>query len=216
MKDESINAVVIAQELVQAYLSNEGLNEAPLPIPVLPAHPPVSDHTASASGLPEVISKVRNFDLTISRSMGIRDNIDAYFLRWIKPDRVRIMYSSSLDLASARLCICKELAHVALGHESNFTSSAERVRVLITELINDDIVNDDPDLIVEHVAYHAAIEMLMPFQLQSHLRDCIEHQAGFNQIAASFGVPEYLVEFRCLKDVNDLFNEAYKKAGLIT
>ncbi len=200
------NAILAARKVIELYKADNG-GSVVRPIPVMPARDMSSDKAVPASGIAVTVAKMVDLPIGIERIGGdLGVAMTGYMLRYT--DRVVIGYSSKLNLCWSRFVMCKELAHVFLGKEDNYTSTSERAVQLLVELFNDTPLNQSSDFLVENEAVFAATELLLPKELVPEIREMKELKCSNLEIAHSFRVPTKIVAFRFdLPTIAEIFED---------
>lgn len=198
------SAIQASREVIELHKASCSGNISH-PIPVLSPRDMSSDAAVPASGIVKTVSDMVGLPINISRISGaMGDALNGYMLRY--EDRVEIAYSSKLNLCWSRFVMCKELAHVFLGNEGNYTSTSERAEQLLVELFNDTPMLRKPDYLVETSAMYAATELLLPKEFMKDVRDMKEQGLTNLEIAMSYRVPAKLVAFRYdIPEVAEIF-----------
>lgn len=207
MNGSTALAIKKAQHVVTQYIANNS-GTTPHPIGVLSAMPMGVDYETDSDGIVNVIGQLFDTKISVFRVTGLPESVNAYILRYEKPNRARIVYSSTLNLCWSRLLICKEASHIFLADENNKTSTADDAIKLIGNLLND-VNPNSPELKVEEDAYYAAIELMLPQQHIAAVQEMSENGLSNLDIAKSFKIPERIIEFRLNPDINTLYEHAY-------
>lgn len=116
-------------------------------------------------------------------------------------DRAKILIRSDLPVSMKRFIAVKELAHIAVDSEDDWsTSGVETIKSLLTEweLVEkngDGHLNPERPLASELLAEIAAIEMMYPFEYRgSDLEKLQRGETSFTKIALEHDMPEFAVE----------------------
>jgi hypothetical protein len=217
LEKEVLRAITEASNIVSAYYAAG--NPVANITPILPPSEP-SLGIATASAFIGDIGRKKNSDIEIYRfSAYPEDTLVGYFKKNQQPDgsfKVRLAYSSQLNLCWSRLIVCKEAMHLLLGTKGNETNSLAEIDSLITKLL--DPLADAPNhnveaLLVERTAIIGAIELLIPYEKQVDIRDYFEQGCSCLQIAESFKIPEQAVVSRYSQKTQEAFNKAYLEMG---
>lgn len=110
-----------------------------------------------------------------------------------RPQQAIIHYSDDLNRCWTRFVICKELAHVLLDTQQDYTVDPNE---LINNLINaiPDGVRADVDS--ETLAQFGAIELLIPNECRDAMDRTLEDRDSSMFLAERFRVPEKIVIYR--------------------
>ncbi|MEE8574301.1 MAG: hypothetical protein V3T30_02720 [Thermodesulfobacteriota bacterium] len=152
-----------------------------------------------------IVAKHSKIDLKIIMASWRAISVYGYLRRY--KDRAEVIYSAELNDCWARFVVCKELIHVLIDIEDDYTTDpSELVRQLTTMERN-----PTNDVHSEYNAIYGAIELLLPVPYRTRAREMSTIGKSDYDVAYHFKIPEKIISFI----LSDAFNVYEEKVKLI-
>lgn len=153
---------------------------------------------------------------TVQKRLGIAINISQLRFNGIEvsgglyryDSHAEIWYSQNLNTCWSRFIIAKEMSHLLLGREENYTSDPID---LVSRLLGGAMFMYDGSYAhIECAAIFAAVELLMPKIHKDHYYSMAEKGSnGVEDVANEYRIPAIFARFRLSERGRAIFEEAY-------